>query len=130
MTKLAIPGSLDARGPATFRTSTAFLRQPIFEPLSDVLIASRQINPGLVTLLRELGRFSWIRPSVRVPAKINGRIAIADIPFGPLKILIRASAKSGHSLSRFSVAPQTPGFKTAQLCNAARGCRWPAALPI
>ena len=71
MTKLAIPGSWDARGSATFRTSIAFLRQPIFEPLSDVLIASRQMNPRLVMLLRELASFSSIRPSVRMRAKIR-----------------------------------------------------------
>ena len=47
------------------------LRQPIFEPLSDALIASRQMNPRLVMLLRELGRFSSIRLSVRMPAKIE-----------------------------------------------------------
>ena len=32
-------------------------RQPIFEPLSDALIASRQMNPRLVMLLRELDGF-------------------------------------------------------------------------
>jgi hypothetical protein len=47
------------------------LRQPIFEPLSDVLIASRQMNPRLVMLLRELASFSSIRPSVRMRAKIK-----------------------------------------------------------
>jgi hypothetical protein len=31
--------------------------QPIFEPLSDVLIAGRQMNPRLVMLLRELDGF-------------------------------------------------------------------------
>ena len=49
------------------------LRQPIFEPLSDVLIAGRQMNPRLVMLLRELGRFSSIRPSYSL-AFVNYRI--------------------------------------------------------
>ena len=33
------------------------LCKPIFEPLSDVLIAGRQMNPRLVMLLRELDGF-------------------------------------------------------------------------
>ena len=47
MTKLAIPGSLDAPRAGDIQDLNRVLRQPIFEPLSGALIAGRQWIEGL-----------------------------------------------------------------------------------
>jgi len=49
------------------------LRQPICRPLSDVRIASRQMNPSLVMLLRELGGF--LRSALSLDAGGNKTVA-------------------------------------------------------
>jgi hypothetical protein len=64
---LVIPGSFDAH----IQDLNRVLRQPIFEPLSDARIAGRQMNPRL--------RCFFANSTLT-------RLAIADIPFGPLKI--------------------------------------------
>jgi hypothetical protein len=60
MTKLAIPGSL-------IQDINWDLRQPIFELLKRRPDRQPPDDPRLVMLLRELERFSSIRPLVRYP---------------------------------------------------------------
>jgi hypothetical protein len=61
------------------------LRQPIFAPLSDARIAGRQMNPMLVMLLRELGRFSSSHLPPSAPLGTSHRREVYEIEPSPTR---------------------------------------------
>jgi hypothetical protein len=73
MTKLAIPGFLGCRRACDIKDLNWVLRQPIFEPLSDIRIAGGQMNQGLVCFFANSTFF--FDPSVSSDVSENKKIA-------------------------------------------------------